>query len=261
MFKLKKLVIPGTAAVALVCLVLFVKQQYTIPIVMYHSIVENVSKDNLLEVSADIFDKQMKFLKKHHYNVAALAEVKDYIEGKKKIPGRTIVLTFDDGYKDNYTYVFPILKKYNFPATVFIILSNMGKQGYLDWGEIKEMQDSGLVTFGSHTFTHPFLDVLQSPLDLKNEVAGSKAALEEKLGRPVKLFCYPSGRFNDRVVQAVKDAGYEEATAGNPGSKIPNNNLLILKRLRISENSNNLFVFWFETTGYYNFIRQVQHRK
>ncbi len=260
MFKRKKLIICSSAAVVLVCLVVFVKQQYVLPIVMYHSVAPVVPKGNVLTVSVDAFEKQMSFLKKHHYNVVALEAVKGYVSGKKIIPGRTIALTFDDGYKDNYTYAFPVLKKYNFPATIFIIVSEVGRPGRLNWEEIKEMRDSGLITFGSHTLTHPFLTSLQSSEELKKEIAGSRVALEAQLGRPVEIFSYPSGRFNARVIQAVKDAGYQEAVVTNPGKKFPNNDLLALKRLRISENSRNMFIFWFETTGYYNFIRENRHK-
>ncbi len=260
MFKRKKLIICSVAAGAWFCLVVFVRQQYMLPIVMYHSVAPEVPKGNVLTVSVNTFEKQMSFLKKHRYNVVALEVVKDYIFGKKRISGRTIALTFDDGYKDNYTYAFPILKKYNLPATIFIIFSEVGRPDRLSWEEIKEMMDSGLITFGSHTLTHPFLTSLQSSGDLKREILGSKVALEAKLGRPVGIFCYPSGRFNARVIQEVKDSGYQAAVVTNPGKKFPNNDLLALKRLRISENSRNMFVFWFETTGYYNFIRENRHK-
>lgn len=261
MFKRKRLIIWASVAVTLVCLVVFVKQRYMLPIVMYHSVGPKVAKGNLLTVSTDTFEKQMSFLKRHRYNVVRLEVVRDYILGKKKVSGRTIALTFDDGYKDNYTYAFPILKKYNFPATVFIIVSEVGRPDRLSWEEIKEMQDSGLITFGSHTFTHPFLDNLKSTQDLKREISGSKIALEEKLGKPVEIFSYPSGRFNAQVIQVVKDAGYQEAVVTNPGKKLPDNNVLALKRLRISENSRSMFIFWFETTGYYNFIRETRQHK
>lgn len=257
----KRLIIWASVAVTLACLVVFVKQRYMLPIVMYHSVVPMVAKGNLLTVSAGTFEKQMSFLKRHQYNVVRLEAVRDYILGNKKIPGRTIALTFDDGYKDNYTYAFPILKKYNFPATVFIIVSEVGSPDRLSWEEIKEMQDSGLITFGSHTFTHPFLDNLKSTQDLKREIFGSKIALEEKLGKPVEIFSYPIGRFNAQVIQEVKDAGYQVAVVTNPGKKLPDNNVLALKRLRLSENSRSMFIFWFETTGYYNFIRETRQHK
>jgi len=261
MFKRKRLIIWVAAAATLVFSVVFVKQRYMLPIVMYHSVAPEVAKGNLLTVSADTFDKQMSFLKRHRYNVIRLGSIKDYILGKKKIPGRTIAITFDDGYKDNYTYAFPILKKFNLPATIFIIVSEVGRPDRLSWEQIKEMRDSGLITFGSHTLTHPFLNSLKSAKDLKKEIYGSKIALEEKLGRPVEIFAYPSGRFNAEVIQEVKEAGYQVAVVTNPGRKIPDNNVLALKRLRLSENSRSMFIFWFETTGYYNFIRETRQHK
>ncbi len=260
MFRRKRLIVLGTVAVVFGWVVIFVRPQYMFPIIMYHSVLPEVPKGNVLTVSLDTFEKQMSFFKRHNYNVVALSLVKDYILKKKKIPPRSVALSFDDGNKDNYTYAFPILKKYNFPATIFIIVAEVGASGRLSWEEIKEMRDSGLITFGSHSLTHPFLDTLKSEEELKKEVLGSKAVLEEKLGRPVELFCYPCGRFNDEVIQAVKDAGYQEAVATNPGKKFANDNILALKRLRISENSRNMFVFWFETTGYYNFIRENRHK-
>ncbi len=260
MFKRKRLIVLGTAALVFGCLVIFVRQQYMFPIIMYHSILPEAPKGDVLVVSVDTFEKQMSFFKRHNYNMVTLSSVKDYIFKKKKIPSRAVALTFDDGNKDNYTYAFPILKKYSFPATIFIIVSEVGAPGRLGWDEIKEMRDSGLITFGSHSFSHPFLDTIQSAEGLKKEIAGSKIAMEEKLGGPVELFSYPCGRFNDVVVQAVKDAGYQEAVVTNPGKKIPNDNPLALKRLRISENARNMFVFWFETTGYYNFIRENRHK-
>ena len=261
MFKRKKLIVSGTIAALLVSLTIFVRAQYMVPIVMYHSVKPVVVKGDLLTVSVDTFRKQMDFLNNNHYNVVPLETVQDYISGNKKIPPRTIVLTFDDGYKDNYTYVFPVLKRYNFPATIFVILSQIGAADRLSWDEVREMRGSGLVSFGSHTFTHPFLDTLRSSQELKKEVAGSKSALEEKLGEPVGLFCYPCGRFNPEVIQAVKDAGYKEAVATNPGMRFADNDIFVLKRLRVSENARSMLVFWFETTGYYNFVRQAQHRK
>jgi peptidoglycan/xylan/chitin deacetylase (PgdA/CDA1 family) len=261
MFKRKRLIASGIIAASLVFLTIFVRAQYSIPIVMYHSVKPLAAKGDLLTVSVDTFQRQMKFLKDNRYNVMALETVSEYISTRKNVPPRTIVLTFDDGYKDNYTYVFPVLKKYNFPATIFLILSRIGGPDMLSWDEVKEMRDSGLVSFGSHTFTHPFLDTLRSSQDLKREVSGSKSALEEKLGKPVGLFCYPCGRFNPEVIKAVKDAGYREAVGVNPGMRFSDNDIFVLKRMRISENSRNMLVFWFETTGYYNFVRQVQHRK
>jgi peptidoglycan/xylan/chitin deacetylase (PgdA/CDA1 family) len=262
MFRQKRLIgILSIIALVFAVAAGFIRQQYLLPIAMYHSVAPAVPKGDVLTVSVKAFDRQMEFLKKHKYNVITLEEAGELIKNKKKVPARAIVLTLDDGYKDNYTYAFPVLKKYNLPATIFIVVNEVGKPGWLSWDQIKEMRDSGLITFGSHTLTHPFLECVKDDQRLLDEIEGSRKILQEKLGRPVNTFAYPCGRFNARVREYAINAGYKDAVVTNPGKKFPNNDVFVLKRLRISENAGNLFVFWAETSGYYNFIRENRHKK
>lgn len=248
---------------SVILLINFIKKDYTVPIIMYHSVSPNASIENRLSVSADTFERQMRFLKMHRYNVLPLESVVDLIREKKRISHKAIAITFDDGYRDNFIYAFPILKKYNLPATIFIILNEVGRaqNDRLSWDEIEKMQDSGLITFGSHTLgPEPLINIKSEP-DLKREIFDSKKILGEKLGRNIMMFSYPGGRFNDKIKQLVKDAGYKSAVATNPGRKFANDDVFALKRLRISENTaNNLFIFWIETSGYYNFIREHRHK-
>ena len=261
MFRRKRLIVfLGIIVFTAASLAVFISRQYVLPIIMYHSVSTTVPPGNVITVSAKTFERQMLFLKKHNYKVIPLEAISDFIAKKKKIPPRTIVLTLDDGYKDNYIYAFPVLKKYNFPATIFIIVSEVGRPGRLSWEEIKEMQGSGLIIFGSHTINHPLLNFIKADQELIKEISDSKKILEEGLGRRVNSFCYPMGRFSDKVRQAVIAAGYKIAVATNPGKKYPSNDIFVLKRLRISENAGNLFVFWIETSGYYNFIREHRHK-
>src|SRR4030042_6933398 len=126
MFKRKRLVIvSGVTLIVLFLLIGFTRKQYVLPILMYHSVKPSVPAGNRLIVSADTFERQMDFLKKPRNNVLNLEDAASFIENRKKLPSKSIVLTFDDGYKDNYTYAFPILKKYNLPATIFLILSEV----------------------------------------------------------------------------------------------------------------------------------------
>jgi peptidoglycan/xylan/chitin deacetylase (PgdA/CDA1 family) len=262
MFRRKKLIIPAALTLAIIGLVVFIRSKYELPILMYHSVNGVVPKGNVLTVSTDTFEKQMAFLKKNHYRVLPLDSAAEYVSKKKKVSSRAVVLTFDDGYEDNFTRAFPILKKYNFPATIFVIVSEVGKPGRLSWEQIRQMRSSGLISFGSHTLTHPFLPNIDSDQLLKNEILGSKNELEKMLGTPVDTFCYPMGRFNPRVEAMVKDSGYKMGVVTNPGSKFSSQDIFAIKRLRISENSRNIFVFWFETSGYYDFIRESrQHKK
>jgi len=259
LFKRKRLIIAVVfVSVLIFSFVNFIQPKYVIPIAMYHSINPNAQKDNRLVITPQAFARQMRFLKKHNYNVITLEKAADIIKNKKKAPANTIVLTFDDGYKDNYTYAFPILKKYGFPATLFIIIDEVGRPegDMVSWDDIYAMQASGLVTIGSHTFRHPYLIDLTSREDIRREIQDSKKVLEIKLGRKVDAFCYPAGRFNKEIRQIVIDSGYKIAVATNPGKEIPDDDVFALKRLRISQNCANLFIFWIETSGYYNLIRE-----
>lgn len=242
-------------------LVNLLRQYYVVPILMYHSVNPNALSKNHLAVSVEAFERQMHFLKSHHYNVMTLKSITALIKAKKDFLLRTVAITFDDGYKDVYTYAFPILKKYNLPATIFIIVNEVGRlQGdRLSWDEIKEMQASGIIVIGSHAMGPEPLINLKSEKEIKYEIFESKKVLEQNLGSQVEAFSYPEGRFNDKIKEFVIAAGYKLAVTTNPGKKFPNDDIFSLKRLRISSTSDNLIVFWIESSGYYNFIRE--HRR
>lgn len=255
----KKLIIfIGSVLVVFLVLSVFIQRQYVLPILMYHSVSPNALPQNRLAVSVNAFARQMQFLKEHHYNVLTLEEINGLIRQGKRLPPKTVAITFDDGYKDNYTYAFPILKKYNLAATIFIIINEVGRpQGdRLSWDEIKVMRDSGLIDFGSHTLgPQPLVDI-QSQDELRKQIFDSKKILEEKLGQKINIFSYPGGLFNRDIRQLVIDAGYQAAAATSPGKKFSSKDIFALKRLRISSSSDNLFVFWIETSGIYTFIKE-----
>ena len=233
------------------------RRNYLVPIIAYHSVGYNPKPEYaLITVSPETFERQMRFLRMHKYNVLPLESLADSIREKKKIPPKTIAITLDDGFENNYTYAFPILKKYNLPATIFLIIDRMGHPGTLTWDEVKEMQSSGIIAIGSHTLDHHRLSKIESEEDLRREIFDSKKILEERLGTTITQLAYPMGDFDAATEKLVSRAGYKLAVATNPGKKHANDDIFALKRLRISENANNLFVFWLETSGYYNFIRE-----
>ncbi len=262
MFKRKRLSVVSVLIIACILFfTAFIRGKYVVPIVMYHSVDPGASCKTMLAVAPETFERQMRFLKKNRYNVITLQELAVLIREKKKIPYHTIVITLDDGYKDTYTYAFPILKKYNLAATVFIIVNEVGRpQGdRLSWDQIKIMRDSGLIIFGSHTLGPEPLTKIKSGEELKDQIFISRQILEKKLGKKVDVFSYPEGSFNAKIRQLVIDAGYIAAVTTNPGKIYPSNDVFALKRLRISENAANMFVFWVETSGYYTFMKE--HRK
>lgn len=241
----------------------FLRKHYVVPILMYHSVAPVIDPGNMIAVSAASFEKQMRFLKSHNYNVITLGKLAVKLKNREKIPDRTVVLTFDDGYKDNYTYAFPILKKYNLTADMFIIINEVGRKqnDRLSWDEIKEMQDSGLIYFGSHCLGPEPLVNIKSDEVLRNEIFGSKKILEERLGRSVSAFSYPEGLFNSYIRQLVIDAGYSLAVATNPGKNYPNNDMFALKRIKMSKRSANMFTFRVLVSGYYTFMKESKRKK
>ncbi|MFA5355799.1 MAG: polysaccharide deacetylase family protein [Candidatus Omnitrophota bacterium] len=262
MFKKRKLLISvfALAIIFLASSAVFIYGKYVPPILMYHSVTPDASPGNRLAVTPQTFERQMNFLKSNNYNILPLESLAELIKEGKRVPHKTVSITFDDGYKDNYEYAFPILKKYGIPATLFVIIEEVGRHDRVSWGQVKEMQDSGIFTIGSHTIGPEPLINISSEAEIKRQIFDSKRILEKELGRQVSLFSYPEGRFNGKIRQLVIDAGYKCAVATNPGKDYPDDDIFALKRLRISSNAGNLFILWAETNGYYNFMREHRHK-
>lgn len=176
---------------------------------MYHHIRPNSenhqAEDLAFSIEPKIFEKQVKYLLSKGYNFIGLEDLSSGKEIKKPV-----MITFDDGYRDNYKYVFPILKKYNIKAVIFLIASQIGKQSDLmTWQQVLEMQESGLVSFGSHGLNHKNIRRMEETLAVQ-ELKESKRILEGKLGHQVTSFCYPfgAGGTDKRVRKLVFYSGY-----------------------------------------------------
>lgn len=228
-------------------------------ILMYHSVGEPANGTHSLNIPLDVFEKQMKFLHDHKYRVVPLSEVVDLLAAKKPIPPKTVVLTFDDGYENNYSVVFPILKKYGFPVTIFVVTAYLGKQmemygdtyRFLAPEMLRHMRDSGLVTIGAHSSDHLYLPDVKDREVLEKQVAGAKAFLEKMLGRPVDLFCYPSGGYDVRAKEAVRRAGYKAAVTTLSKKKgFAHRDIYSLKRIKAG-GIWKPFAFFVQTSGYY----------
>jgi peptidoglycan/xylan/chitin deacetylase (PgdA/CDA1 family) len=190
-----------------------------VPILMYHYIRVNPNPRDAvgrnLSVSPDHFALQMQFAHDHGFKTITLEQLYTAVATGKKLDRRTMVLTFDDGYEDFYTTAWPVLKQYGFTATSYVVGNFVGRQGYMTWDQVDELDRAG-IEIGAHSLTHPDL-TRQTPAALDAQVAGSKAILEQHLGHPVYEFCYPSGRFNSAVLADVHKAGYHDATTTVPG--------------------------------------------
>ena len=225
----------------------FCAANYRVPILMYHR-VDIPAESSGLFVSPQTIERQMEFLKVHHYNVIALRDLVDRLKNKKALPAKAIVITFDDGTIDNIDKAFPVLKKMNFPATIFMITENIDKKGWLSREDLRLMDGSG-IEIGSHTAHHAFLPSLKTEAEIIAELHDSKAALEEMLGHRVALLSYPGGGFTERVRDLAIAEGYEGAVTTNHGKR--KDDLFALTRVKIQESGGSLFNFWFKTCGFY----------
>lgn len=188
--------------------------QPKVPVLMYHSI--QVCSKNPYCVAPEQFEKQMKELVTSKYSPVTATQLLDAWYKKTKLPEKPIVVTFDDGYADNYTHAFPVLKKYNIKATIFLATGLIGRPTYLTWDEIREMNKSGLIDFESHTIHHSDLSKLP-PEQASQELLVSKQTIEKELHKPVRVFAYPYGMYKRSTIPLLKKAGYEMAFNSNPG--------------------------------------------
>lgn len=222
---------------------------YEAPILMYHR-VEPATHDKYdsTRVSPSIFERQMEFLKVHGYRVIPLADLARQIAAGKPVPPKTVVLTFDDGTLDNFRYAFPVLKRMGFPATIFMITENIGREGWLGEEDLRILDESG-IAIESHTVSHAFLPE-KSDAEIIRELTESKKRLESLLGRPVELFSYPAGGVTPNIQRLVSAAGYKAAVTTNYGRE--RHNLFALHRVKATESGGSLFSFWAKVSGYYH---------
>jgi peptidoglycan/xylan/chitin deacetylase (PgdA/CDA1 family) len=214
-------------------------------ILMYHMVSET---DHPLQkryaVSPKKFRWQMRYLKFKGYTPISLDDLHgSFVYNNGKLPEKPVIITFDDGYMDNYENAFPVLKEYSFPAAIFMVSGLVGRsnlwnvaEGYperplIGWREAEEMMKGG-VTIGSHTINHPWLTQLFSE-EAKREIGESKKSLEDRLGMPINHFAYPYGDLNQPIVDIVKDAGYVTACSVRAGFNKKDTDPFILKRIGI----------------------------
>ncbi len=177
-----------------------------VPVVMYHSVSNEPTLGNL-RITKDNFEAQMKYLKDNGYYTLTMDEVNDFITKNKPIPEKSVALTFDDGYEDNYTNVYPVLKKYGFKATVFVVTSSVDKDStYLTSAQLKDMQANG-VDIQSGTYANTKLGDLTMVQQLKS-LQNSKQFLESLLNKKVNYVSYPFGSYNANTLDAANKAGY-----------------------------------------------------
>jgi len=208
------------------------------PILTYHSIDNSGS---VISTAPEVFRRQMQYLSENGYKAVTLNEFISSLSEDKTPFLKTVVLTFDDGFQNFFTEAFPVLEKYGFKATVFLVTDFCGKNNdwagnppelppsrLLSWEEIKELHNYG-IEFGGHTRTHLDLTKILDPR-LESEVVESKAIIEERIGSEVTTFAYPFGKFNQKVRQAVEKS-YKAACSTSLGKVRAGSDFFSLERV------------------------------
>lgn len=208
----------------------FNEKGYDIPVLMYHSITDNDKR--IFKVTKDNFYEQMKYLKDNGFSVLSMDEVYDHLKNHKSFKDKSIAITFDDGYKDNYDNAYPILKEFGINATIFVVTDYLDSSAYLSVDEIKEMQLNN-IDIESHTTNHAKLDKL-TEIDRINTLKDSKTYINEVLNKDVKYIAYPYGRCNKEVVRDAYLEGYKMSFTTKSGHATGRDDLNQLKRVMIS---------------------------
>lgn len=208
-----------------------------VPILCYHQFGTGSRARNRMEVSQNAFEQQMAYLKENGYQVVRLADMEDFLNGRKALPPKAVVITIDDGYRSSYEVAYPILRKYGFPATIYVYSDFTGTGMALSWDQMKEMRDGGLIDIQSHSKSHTSMSLLPNETTgtaykerVTREVSVPEATIEGKLGAKVRHFAYPYGDTSPTVLSILAERGYVTAATVQRGANPVFADPLLLRR-------------------------------
>lgn len=186
-----------------------------------------------ISVSPHQFEEHLRYFKSQNYTTITLRDLVYHLTTGKPLPPKPLIITFDDGYEDHYWNAFPLLQKYGFMATFFVITDfiDENRPGYLTWKQVEEMARAGM-EFGAHGRDHSSLK--GKPLDyLVWQILGSRQTLEAH-GIEPRFFSYPFGFYDDEVIKVLKSAHFWGAVTTEPGIVHSSDGLFTLKRIRVN---------------------------
>jgi peptidoglycan/xylan/chitin deacetylase (PgdA/CDA1 family) len=194
----------------------------TVPVLCYHRFTGG-KESGKLDLSATRFEEQMQYLHDNGYRVISFAALQRFVAGDHPVPPRSVIITIDDGYRSTYDIAYPILRKFGFPATVFVYTDFVGAPAALTWSQMEEMLASGLIDIQPHSKSHA--NLVQLEMDsgknagaaLAHEVVQPAKKLHRRLGVPMHTFSYPYGATNDKVVEILQDSGFDLAATVHRG--------------------------------------------
>lgn len=226
-----------------------------VPILTYHKFTKG--RGDITTVGEKAFEEQMRFLNKNGYHVVGLDAFFDFIDLKRPIPGKSVVITADDGWRSFYEIAYPILKKYRYPATLFVYTDfiSINSRSQLDWDALREMNKNG-IDIQNHTKTHRYLDRRLGAENyreyfeaVKKEIVESARTIKKNLGIDVKYLAYPYGDTNHLVVALLDKLQYrggltvERASAPAFSNRFRVNRSMIYGTFDIRDFEDNLKVF------------------
>jgi len=207
-----------------------------VPVLMYHRVDPQLTAHDPITVSLTVmeptFRAQLMLLRANGFQTITLGALRDMLDHHVPLPPRRVVLTFDDGYVDNYAVVFPLLRRYGFVGTFFVVTSSVGTPGHLTVSQIREMAGAEM-EIESHGVHHVDFSRLP-PGQARRELIDSRSALEGWTGRSVAFFAYPAGRYSTAVEHLLADLGYRGALTERPGFVSAASPPYLLERVRVS---------------------------
>ena len=245
----------------------------SVPVLMYHHI---LSKDSFIASSVKNFEAQMKYLYEDGWKTLTSDEFYQFKQGKLKVPKKSVLITFDDGWRDNFIYAYPILKKYNLKATLFVVTqwiekaSQSNESTYIEkkhseckklvttnprdvicnWNELLQMRD----IFDIHSHTHTHRDKYFSDISWEDEFKESKKIIEEKLNINEHFLCWPRGVYDETLIKEATNKKFDILFTTKRGINIPDNNMTEIKRIAVKKDAKwlkkNLSIFSNNFLGY-----------
>lgn len=214
-----------------------IQDNVKVPIIAYHNLMDNYNpQDSLLQISPVEFENHMVALQKAGYHTISFQDYYEYVLHDQLLPDKPVIITFDDGYRSNYEYAYPILRKLQMKATIFVITGRVGVVNnivypHFSWEEAREMQNSGVIDIESHSELHPDMSQID-PGRARLELEHSKYLIQKELKKPCDVFAYPFGLYNTTTQMIATQVGYKmQAIVGDKGVNTKSADLKQLRRL------------------------------
>lgn len=211
-----------------------------VPVIYYHHVqpmVEARAKGKeSLTVDNRIFESQMAYLSLKGYSAISASQLTNALIAKSGLPAKPVIITFDDGYSDFYTYAYPTLQKYHLVASLAIPTGLLGNAGHMSWDQLKQVLEGGQIFVYSHTLSHANLTKV-STKKAQHEIVTAKKQLQQFLDKSSNVFFYPYGAVNSSVISVLRANGYQAGYTTKPGSVQCDSFLMSLHRTEIGNSS------------------------